>query len=219
MRQPPPSVGTLKPHGGSRSGRETRRESGAARSPIPRWLIVAFVVVLFLGMVTVLFWGIYRPSYFQSSTAKFFTCFILSICASVFIFFLYPARMSLSRIPLLDLPVKLVGPSVLFVVVLLLTWKLYPFRVGRLFQLSSGGSPVVLQVVTTKIIPKGTGCDFYKVVDSRDYHFIGGIFVNFNDSSGSCKAWVGDSPPGYLFEFVSTARSDVANAIQEPKAP
>src|SRR5207245_565526 len=105
------------------------RTSAAATpltSILPKWLVVVFAIVAFVLANGLLAVGLLWPEKFENPTARFVLCAAIALNLAVFFFVLYPQVVKLTKIPVLNLTIQLVGPIVLYIVVLVLLWKVMP---------------------------------------------------------------------------------------------
>lgn len=155
---------------------------------------VAIITIISITIfISLLFTGSYWPQRFQNPAAKFFVCVLLAFCFSIVMFVVYPQNARIKNIPLINLPVELIGPPALFVTALTLLWYLYPSPPGRFFFVQTQGAPTPFQLETFEIKPLSGGCIYYPTRDHNDKYMLGGIYVEFKGDEANCHATIGNS--------------------------
>jgi len=91
----------------------------------PRWLVIALTIVAIVTLIIILIFGAYWSQRFQNAVSKFFVCVLLAFCFAIIMFVIYPQNVRVKNIPLINLPVELVGPPALFVITLPLLLYIY----------------------------------------------------------------------------------------------
>jgi len=182
---------------------------------LPRWLIIAITVLSIILLVACLITGLFWPRWFQHPNARVLLCFLLAFCLAIVMFGVYPQVARIKNVPLIDLPVELVGPLSIFVVALTLLVFIYPNakpRVGFyvLYERGTQTAPVYLQIESLEIKPIHGRCTYYPVTDlnSKDRLRLSGIYVEFNDDD-DCKATIGNAYVHYAVAF----NADVATNV------
>lgn len=158
-----------------------------------RRLVAATTISSIIIFMLLLITGSYWPQRFQNTTAKFFVCVLLAFCFSIIMFVVYPQNARIKNIPLINLPVELVGPPALFVISLMLLWYLYPGAPNRFFLIQMQGKPAPFQLETFEIKSMSGGCIYHPTQDQNDKYMLGGIYVEFNGGKAECTATVGNS--------------------------
>lgn len=158
------------------------------RPPHQRIFSVAFLRAL--GVTAVAIAGILLavflawPARLEGEMARFVFCLIVALDLAIFFFVFYPANFELTEVPIIKLPVRLVGPVVLFVVLLLLLLQLAPQVAagGRLLRPVSHGKPVMVRFSSeTMITPReGEPSFIWYLVPERDRPgVLAGVYVEF----------------------------------------
>src|SRR5262249_9645282 len=169
------------------------RTSGAATpltSIFPKWLVVGFAVVALILAKAPLTVGLLWPEKFENATARFVLCAAIALNLAVFFFVLYPQVVKLTKIPILNLTIQLVGPIVLYIVVLLLLWKVMPepatvaYRFFIPYEGSTRADRISAETVT--LTPSGEGFVHDMVRDGRG--FLMGVYVKFESGKDEYKA-------------------------------
>jgi len=102
-----------------------------------RWLLFTFLALTVLA----LFLGILLPgTLLVNPYGRFFLLVLVAFSMGVCLFLLFPAHFELTKIPGLDLGIKVVGPVVLVVFMLLLLNKYMPVPSGGKLFLKNGDS-------------------------------------------------------------------------------
>jgi hypothetical protein len=160
---------------------------------LPRWLVATLAVVTFVLAGVLFGFGLFSPERFDSPTARFVLCLAIALNLSVFFFVLYPKKVELTKIPGINLTVKLVGPIVLYIVVLLLLLKLMPEApppvAYRLFFPHEDGrrtERIRWQLVTLE--PADEPFTFYLVPDGQDSSGLAAVCVKFESGRTRYKA-------------------------------
>jgi hypothetical protein len=161
---------------------------------MPKRVVIGLAIAAFaipsLLLIAVLAWPAVLAG-FGTSIGRFFFCLTISLYLAVFFFVLYPQRFVLTRIPVIDLPVTLVGPPALWVVFLLLLLALMPLpRDGRLFKPRYGPGEMRVSRESVNVIPvhQDRACPAYVVRDHRG-EFVG-IYVEFHANQREYEATV-----------------------------
>jgi hypothetical protein len=108
----------------------------------------------------------------------------------VFFFVLYPQVIKLTKIPVLNLTIQLVGPIVLYIVVFLLLWKIMPepptvaYRFFIPYEGSTRADRISAELVT--LAPSGESFAYYIVPDDRG--LLAGVYVKFESGKDEYKA-------------------------------
>lgn len=173
-----------------------------------RRLVAGVTIASIIIFLTVLLAGSYWPQRFQSSLAKFFVCVLLSFCFSIVMFVIYPQDVRIKNIPLINLPVELVGPPALFFVALALLWFLYPGPPNHFYRFQKDGKPAEFQLATFEIKPATGSCLYYPARAQTDPELLGGVLVEFREDS-KCTAQIGNSFETHSVSFHVLDRTNV----------
>jgi hypothetical protein len=197
------------------------RTSGAATpltSILPKWLVVVFAIVAFILANALLTLGLLLPEKFENATARFVLCAAIALNLAVFFFVLYPQVVKLTKIPILNLTIQLVGPIVLYIVVLLLLWKVMPepATVAYRFFIPYVGSVRAdrISAETVTLTPSGEGFVHDMVRDERG--FLAGVYVRFESGKDEYKARFG--APFYKSADIVFRRGPGEGAFQVERA-
>lgn len=168
-------------------------------------ITIASITIFLILLVT----GSYWPNRFQNPAAKFFVCVLLAFCFSIVMFVVYPQNARIKNIPIINVPVELVGPPSLFVISLLLLWYLYPGPPYRFFFIHMQDRPAPFQLETFEIRPVSGGCTYHATRDETDRYMLGGVYVEFNGGESECTASVGNSFVTSTVTFGLGARTNI----------
>jgi len=155
-----------------------------SRKIVIRLAVGAFVVASIL-MICGLVW----PERFDNSTARFILCAAIAMNLAIFFFVLYPQEIKLSQIPLINVTIQLVGPIALYIVLLMLFWKMMPVPslvAYRLFVPYEGGSRAQRISAKAKVVPQDERFECYIVPDEDG--LLAGVCVRFENGQDHYKA-------------------------------
>jgi hypothetical protein len=143
--------------------------------------------------LVVLGFGLLVPDRLDTPMARFLVCLTVSVFLSIFFFVFYPHRYELDRIPLVNLPIRVVGPVVLWIAVLLLLLELAPqstaHPVGRLFIIKANIERFHY-LPDTLLEPMGKHFK-WRLVENRDKPREAlGFYVEFEPGDHIYEAWV-----------------------------
>jgi hypothetical protein len=168
----------------------TASASGRLLSVIPRWLVIVFTATAFLFASILLIAALVWPENFENATTRFVLCAAIALDLSVFFFVIYPHEAKLTKVPAINLSVSLVGPIVLFIVILLLLWKLMPESPGgssRFFvPYEQGVRAEKMSFETVQIAPMDGPFEYYVVPDRN--RFMAGVYVQFASGQTAYRA-------------------------------
>jgi hypothetical protein len=100
-------------------------------------VLVVVSLVLSLGFVVL---GVVDPQWFENDFARFMLCVAVALLLAVFFFIFYPQQLQMKMPVVAGTTVRLAGPVVLFVSVLLLLWRFMPSpEYGRVFEIWCNG--------------------------------------------------------------------------------
>lgn len=159
-------------------------------SVMPRTLVIAFAVLAFVLANLLLLLGVLAPEKTENPTARFILCLAIALNLSIFLFVLYPQSIKITKVPLVDLTVQIVGPAALHIVLLLLIWKMMPEppTVSERFfiPVENGRRVTRLSAETVVLKPYGEDFTYYKVPDEDG--LLAGILVKFGRGKDEYKA-------------------------------
>ena len=138
-------------------------------------------VAALVAVSGLLAWGLVQPSRFEAEVPRFLLCAAISVYLSVFFFVFYPDRYELDTVPVLNLPVRVVGPVALWIIVFLLLWKVMPVgtEAGRLFSINAN-KPLYYPSNTTLELPDGTPLMNWQLVPDRNNpSVLFGVYISF----------------------------------------
>lgn len=188
---------------------QRRRIPSVLSQSASRRFVAAITIISITVFILLLLTGAYWPQRFQNSAAKFFVCVLLSFCFSIVMFVVYPQEARIKNIPLINLPVELVGPPSLFVITLMLLWYYYPGPPNRFFLVRLDGRPAPFQLETFEIKPVSGECIYHPTQAPDDKYMLGGVYVEFTGASSECQATIGNSIVSGQVDFGLSNRSNV----------
>src|SRR5712691_4321765 len=94
-------------------------------SVMPKAFVIAFASIAFV-LANLLLLGVFSPETTENPAARFTLCLAIALNLSIFLFVLYPQAIKITKVPIINLTVQIVGPAALHIVLLLLVWKLMP---------------------------------------------------------------------------------------------
>jgi hypothetical protein len=156
---------------------------------MPRRFVVALAVTAFVLAVVLLGAGLLWPERFESPPSRFILCIFVALNLAVFFFIIYPEEFKISEVPIINVAVPLVGPIVLFIVILLLMWKMMPepALASRFFvPYERGEQAARISFENVTLSPSEEDFRYY-VVPTKD-GFLAGIYVEFAGGKGLYKA-------------------------------
>ena len=156
---------------------------------MPRRFVIAFAVAAFVLAGMLLCAGLLWPEKFEGPPSRFILCTFVALNLAVFFFVIYPEEFKLSEVPIINLAVPLVGPIVLFIVILLLMWKMMPepavaSRFFVPFERGEQAERISFENVT--LTPSEEEFRYYIVPTNGG--FLAGVYVEFASGKGTYKA-------------------------------
>lgn len=85
----------------------------------------------FASAIGLIIFILVKPFYMEIGNVKFGISVLLALLFSIFFFILWPQKATLEQVPLINLPIKLVGPIVLWVIPVLPGCSLRLFKVFK----------------------------------------------------------------------------------------
>lgn len=195
----------------SRHPPRRRRVAPILSQSASRRFVAVITIVSITVFVLLLLTGAYWPQRFQNTAAKFFVCVLLAFCFSIVMFVVYPQDARIKNIPLINLPVELVGPPSLFVISLLLLSYFYPGPPNRFFHVRMGGEPAPFQLLTFEIKTVSGECRYHPTQAEDDKYMLGGVYVEFAGGSTECRATIGND---LVSSQVVFSLSDKSNVVE-----
>jgi hypothetical protein len=169
---------------------QAKDAKGRLISLVPPRLVLALAVVAFVTAGILLAGGLVWPERFEHSTARFLLCAAVALNLAIFFFIIYPQDVKLTKVPVINVSVPLVGPIVLFILMLLFLWTLMPEppTVARRFFIPYEGGQRAERISfdTVKITPAEESFTYYVVPNDR--RFLAGVYVEFGRGKEQYKA-------------------------------
>jgi hypothetical protein len=124
---PDPQPALLRPTRSRRSDGAESREAYETLSQVFPAHQLRFLAYAALGiMLVVVGFTFAMPIYLEYGVVRVIVCLLLSLCLSVFFFVFWPQKLEMQVIPVINLPIRVTGPAVLWCCVLLLLLNLVP---------------------------------------------------------------------------------------------
>lgn len=158
---------------------------------LPRRVVVIIAVAAFLLAICLIVWALVRPIDFATSFARFILCLAISFSLGVFLFVSYPSDYRLTKVPLVDLPIEVVGPAALFLILLSVLLKLMPVPEGgrlHLFVDRSGQEINAADIGTVILSFEGGEAPRYYLIPGENCQSLRGIYVYYAEAVRSLKA-------------------------------
>jgi hypothetical protein len=155
----------------------------------PKQLVIALAISSFVLASILMACGLIWPEKFDNATARFILCAGIALNLAVFFFVLYPQEIKLTKIPLINVTIQLLGPIALYIVMLLLLWKMMPEPspvVYRLFVPQEGGVRA-LRISGAKVSMEDESFQCYVV--PQENGLLAGICVRFENGRDHAKGW------------------------------
>jgi len=109
---------------------------------LPRKLLRVLAVTCLALSIAFGILGIFSPQRFENDIARFMVCLLISTLLAVFFFIFYPEKLQMNLPLMIGSTLRLAGPIVLWVGVLLLLLQYAPSsEAGRLFEVIRDGKP------------------------------------------------------------------------------
>lgn len=148
-----------------------------------------------------------RPQIVESSTVRYMICLFLSLCLAIAFFVFWPARLEMERVPIINLPVRVTGPVVLWFIVFTLFLNTMPReeRFARIYKAVSNGREYLFMYDRNTKLDRNDGSPLvYQLVPNRDrLGELFGIYVEFKPGEQSIPARLthyGHDPLDVVFE-------------------
>jgi hypothetical protein len=149
-------------------------------TPQLRWMAAAAAAVL-LAVCAFMFRA---PSYYEYEIVRFLVCFLLTVALAIFFFILWPQELKLTKVPVINVPVTIAGPVVLWLILFLLLLREMPAagKHWEFFALSErgGAKANVPYFSETAVKADGKNPDFFYLVKDANASTLRGIFVEFS---------------------------------------
>ncbi len=137
----------------------------------------AMAVLLVLSAYT-----IFRPYSLEDEMVRFTICLLTSLSLSIFFFVFWPQQLELREIPVINLPVRVTGPVVLWVVVFLFLLRLMPESNGnacQFFRPDMAGEQPLAFSARIRLVDVEPKCAYHIVPDEKESSQLGGVYVTF----------------------------------------
>jgi hypothetical protein len=166
-------------------------------SIFPKWLVILMAVASFVApavIVCLLTTQDQVLAGMQTGVGRAIFAVAISLYLALFFFVLYPQQIALSKIPGVGVPVRLVGPVVLWIVLvlLLLNVVLPTPPEGRLFEPRYNGEEIDIRFgsIELKGRENSSAPSYLKVPKNENDRELQGVYIRFESDQASCKAVV-----------------------------
>ena len=144
------------------------------------------LIILFVGFL------IFKPFYLDFAIVRYLLLIIISIFIALLFFILWPHDAILEKVPHLDIPVKVAGPIVLWVLVFIITNKLLPDDISqtKMFIVKAAKENVRIPYDSDmKILDKSNTYDlqFRLIEDLKLKTHLWGIVIDFPRGSSTIE--------------------------------
>ena len=158
--------------------------------------ILALVSITFAAILLGI--GLFNPNYFEIDIARFILCTGIATSLSIFFFVFYPQAIEMNINPIIGVPLRVVGPIVLWFAVLLFLWEWMPTpKYGRLFRPVKNGQPGGMYYGgsdSTKLwCPDGSNIKYLLIPNMED-RGLNGIYIEFEKNVNTYKAKLQHTP-------------------------
>jgi hypothetical protein len=165
-------------------------EAGLTPGFSPRQLTIMGVaaILIIIGLIIYLFEHVSR---LETLTARFLICLLVSLLLGVFFFVWWPGRYELDKIPVINLPVRVAGPVVLWLVLFNLLLYVMPKEDSpyRMFSLvNPPHGPIPYHRGITVVREGGLPADFELIEDRANVGRLAKILVRFGPGEEEFKA-------------------------------
>lgn len=151
-----------------------------------RWLVfTSFIFVLSLIVFLIGF-----PGYLDFEIVRFLVLILVSLYLSLMFFILWPHNANIENIPLINLPVKMAGPVVLWLVIFLITNRLMPDdnMQEKVFIINKADENFRVPYHDTKLKSDETVLDYMMIEDADAKSHLRAVYVKFPKGKSDLKA-------------------------------
>jgi hypothetical protein len=145
-------------------------------------------VILTCGLVLYLFQNVSR---LETQSARFLICLLVSLLLGIFFFVWWPKQYELERIPIINLPVRVAGPVVLWLAIFLLLLRVMPKEDApyRPYSLVNPPSGKIQYHSEIKVIRDGGREADYELIEDRNRSgCLGKILIKFDPGEDEIRA-------------------------------
>lgn len=145
-------------------------------------------VILTCGLVLYLFLNVHR---LETQTARFLICLLVSLLLGIFFFVWWPRQYELDKIPIVNLPVRVAGPIVAWLVIFVLLLQVMPredapYKAYTLVNAPTGAVQYHRAIKVTRA--GGRAVDFELIEDRHRVGRLGKILVKFEPGEDEIAA-------------------------------
>lgn len=145
-------------------------------------------VILTCGLVLYLFLNVHR---LETQTARFLICLLVSLLLGIFFFVWWPSQYELDKIPIINLPVRVAGPIVVWLVIFVLLLQVMPREDApyKAYSLVNAPTGAVQYHRGIKVIRKGGKEAEFELIEDRNLlGRLGKILVRFDPGKDEIAA-------------------------------
>lgn len=145
-------------------------------------------VILTVGLILFLFLNGHR---LETQTARALICLLVSLLLGIFFFVWWPRQYELDRIPIINLPVRVTGPIVVWLVIFVLLLQVMPREdaPARVYTLVNAPSGVIRYHPEIKVVRKdGREPEFELIEDRNSAGNLGKILIKFEPGEDALVA-------------------------------
>jgi len=171
-----------KPPRSSSAGNDLEPVARTLLQILPRRMLIGFAAIAVIGALALAGIAVVWPEIVSNAIARFWFCVLVSFLFAMFSFLLYPTRMEFPRNPVAGVLTALVGPSALWIALLLLLLKYAPEQViqGYVFHLAPGSQRPMLSNTFVSVDPPPIA--YFLFEDRATRGGLGGIYLEFDKS-------------------------------------
>ncbi len=159
------------------------------RSALLPWHLQIAALIAVLGAIGLLIFSLVQPSRVETRPSQFFVCAGLGVCLAVLFFVFWPDKFVMDKVPYINVPVRVTGPVVLWIVVFLLLWALVPRadRYGGLFHPDGNKEPIFFSTEDT--LKRVDGKEYeYRLIPDKEQRLLEAVYVEFDKGEDTFEA-------------------------------
>jgi len=159
----------------------------------PRWLVIVFGVAGFVLAVSLLLWSVLAPERFDGAFARTILAIFFAFVGGLFLFILYPWHYRLTKIPFAELSLELVGPSALFVALVVFIRSILPTPADwQVYDLRTEDGAEIGQIPDLSVVgltyTDGSDSHEFQLVQKPGSRVLQGIRIHFPENSSKRTA-------------------------------
>lgn len=200
------------------------KDTNPRNENIPPLFTVQHLRLIFSGAAVIILLVVvftYKtPTYLEHEPIRVIICILLALCISFLFFIFWPEKLKMNSIPIINLPVSVTGPIVLWLCVLPLLLHIIPSTGNHWGFYKPARASAYIPYHGTDI-KGGNGEDltYYIVENRKEKGHLEGVCVNFAPGKDSIEAYL--KIPGYKSHKIIFLRSqatfDLSGLTREDK--